>query len=224
MTTTQCSRFQRPEFVLEADESIVPDFYLNRIVETIETMVERGSVFKPGETFQIGWMLTLVQSLDDSRLTLHEPDMQAMPIRWIPGITETLRQMMVQLHTLDSFALRQEINIPSARDSLLVCTQYTNPDFFMERFMPSEENAADTGWFIGCLDTNHDHNDPANLRCISVYEAFIRQRGIQNFMAFPFGSIILVDQSGLKVAKNGKELAIVPGSFLDRIAANKLEK
>lgn len=217
MTTTKCAQFRHPEFFLEANESQVPDVHLTRIVQTLEGMVAHGSVFKPGQTYQVGWMLTLVQSHDASRLTLHEPDMQAMPMRWIPGITETLRQMMVQLYTLDSFSLRQEINVPSVLQSLIACTQYTDPSFFMERGAPSAKNKADTGWFVGCLHKDHNHNDAANLRCISVYEAFLQQRGILNFMAFPLGSMIVMDQkAALKAWKDGNQLSIVPGSFLDK--------
>lgn len=83
---------------------------------------------------------------------------------------------------------------------------------------PSEKNKADTGWFIGCLHEDHNHQENANLCCISVYEAFLNQRGIQNFMAFPLGSMVLMDEKhGLKVWKNGTELSIVPGSFLDTV-------
>jgi hypothetical protein len=221
LATTKCSQHGHPEFVLEGGETCIPEVHLRDLARTIEEMVEQGSVFKPGDTFHVGWMSTLVQPYDASRLTLHEPDLQSIPIQWVPGVTETLRHRMVQVYTLDSFSLRQEINMPSFRQTLLVCTRFVEPSFFMRRTNPSEKNKADTGWFVGCLGDGHDHNSPANLRCIPLYEAFIKQRGIQNFIAFPIGSMIMVDpRHGLRVWKADTALSMVPGSFLDR-ALNK---
>ena len=68
-------------------------------------MVSQGSRFLPEQTFQIGWMMTKVKEYDASHLALVEPDMKSFPIKWIPGITHTLRQMMVQLLMLDSVRL-----------------------------------------------------------------------------------------------------------------------
>jgi hypothetical protein len=217
LCTSKCSQHGHPEFVLEAGETSIPEVHLRDLVRTIEEMVAQGSVFKPGDTIRIGWMSTLVQPCDASRLTLHEPDMQSIPVQWVPGVTESLRHKMVQIYTLDSFSLRQEMSMPSFRHTMLVCTTFAEPGFFMTRTNPSEKNKADTGWFVGCLNDGHDHNDPKNLRCISLYEVFIKQRGIQNFVAFPIGSMILVDpQHQLRVWKNDAELSILPGSFLDQ--------
>lgn len=79
ISTTKCERFGHPEFVLEFDASTVPDVYARDLVETIECMVKVGSCFQPGETFQIGWMLTRVQEQGPRQLTLEEPDMRSMP-------------------------------------------------------------------------------------------------------------------------------------------------
>jgi hypothetical protein len=49
ISTTKCEEFGHPEFVVEADESSVPDIYIREMVETIEHMVASGSVFRPGE-------------------------------------------------------------------------------------------------------------------------------------------------------------------------------
>jgi hypothetical protein len=53
VSTTKCEEFGHREFALEADESSVPDIYLGEMAETIEHMVANGSVFRPGQTFQV---------------------------------------------------------------------------------------------------------------------------------------------------------------------------
>jgi hypothetical protein len=213
LVTRKCGRFNHPEFHLEADEAIVPDVYLRKLIETIEGMVAEGSVFKPGETFQIGWMITQVQPFDGSHLTLVEPDMKSFPIKWVPGVTHTLRQQMVQLFMLDSVSLREEMEIPTVLQSLVACTRYESSCFFMS--MSESSNPNDSGWFVGCRE-DHDHNNPKNLRCISVYEAFLHQPGIQGFMTFPRNSVIAVEPGkGITIFHNEEKLKIKKGSFLD---------
>lgn len=169
--TTRCNKFGHPEFVLEADESSVPDIYLTEVADTIERMVEHGQCFLPGQSFQVGWMVTQVQTYDASHLTLVEPDMETFPIKWVFGITHTLRHKMLQVTMLDSVSLRAQIQMPSVVQSLRACTRYSSPSFFMARFSPTQER--DSGWFIGCLNEDHNHRDPAQLRCISLYEAYL---------------------------------------------------
>jgi hypothetical protein len=213
ISTTQCRQFGHPEFVLQADESVVPDIYIQEMVETIEGMVANGSVFRPCETFQIGWMLTRVHDHSPNRLTLEEPDMVSLPIRWVPGLTHTLRQKMLQVFMLDSVSLRDDMQIPSIRQSLIACTRYTHEGFFMNRSKGSNER--DSGWFVGCLDKGHDHNNLANLRSLSLYEAYLGQRGIQGFVTFPVDSMIVVQpEDGIAIFKKGQRLDIIPGSLL----------
>jgi hypothetical protein len=213
ISTTKCEQFGHPEFVLEVDAS-VPEVYARDLVETIECMVRGGSAFRPDETFQIGWMLTRVREQGPRQLTLEEPDMRSMPIQWTAGVTHTLRQKMLQVFMLDSVALRHQMEIPTIRQSLIACTRYTEGDFFMTR--SESNNDRDSGWFVGCLDDGHDHNEAGNLRCISLYEAYLGQRGIQGFVTFPVAATIVVDRKqGMTILNGDRPLSIVPGSFLD---------
>ena len=107
------------------------------------------------------------------------------------------------------------MDIPSIFQSMTVCTRYPEPIFMMERLEPPKESMADTGWFVGCYDEGHNHNDSKNLRCVSLYEAYLNQRGIEQFMCFPIGSMVDVDSGkGLQIFKDGRALDIVPGSYL----------
>ena len=77
-------------------------------------------------------------------------------------------------------------------------------------------NERDSGWFLGCRDDGHDHNAAGNLRCVSLYEAYLGQRGIEGFVSFPAGAIVVVDRkNGVTILNKGEPLGIVPGSFLD---------
>ena len=140
--------------------------------------------------------------------------METFPIRWVSGITHTLRHKMLQVFMLDSVSFRQQIQMPTVLQSLIACTRYTTPDFLMLRSNPTNER--DSGWFVGCLNEDHDHNDTANLRCISLYEAYLNQKGIQGFVAFPNGIMVVMNRkSGLSIINEGEPLKVHPGSFLD---------
>jgi hypothetical protein len=142
ITTTRCAEFRHREFIIRSDEAGVPDVYLTQTKQSIEEMVVSGKVFEPDETFQIGWMATKIVA-EGSNLSLVEPDMQSFPIRWVPGITETLRTQMLQLFMLDSVSLRHAMEIPNVWQSLIVCTKYDQPDFFMSR--SAHDGTADSG-------------------------------------------------------------------------------
>jgi hypothetical protein len=121
--------------------------------------------------------------------------------------------MMLQLFMLDSVAMRQQMDAPSILQSLIACTRYFGPGVFMNRTPPTSHR--DSGWFIGCRNDEHDHSDPANLTCISIYEAFLRQKGILEFASFPVGSVILMDhENGIQMWKDDEKLEVQPGSFL----------
>jgi hypothetical protein len=214
IVTETCRQHGHPEFVLEADEAHVPSIYLQSVAQTLQRMVAQGSVFRPGETFQIGWMLTRVESYGGDRLTLVEPDMKSLPVRFVPGVSETLRQMMLQLFMLDSVSLRAEIDIPTLRQSILACNRYAEPAFYKTSYDTTEP--ADSGWFVGCLADDHDHQQPANLTRVSRYEAFLRQPAIQGFLAFPRDSLIAIDpRAGVRIYKQERELKVEAGSFME---------
>ena len=178
-------------------------------------MVHGGSVFRAGETFQYGWMLTLVQQRDDGTLTLHEPDMKSMPIEFVPGVTETVRHMMLQLFTLDSFSVdRADMSIPTVRQSAIACQRYRDGNgFMMDRAEPSDD--LDSGWCIACADEACDHSDPNNLRRISLYEIFLGRPEIRDWITFPIGSMIQRTDDAIHVFRDGTPLTLIKGSFVD---------
>ena len=214
--TTRCQSVGHREVALEADVAQVPAGSLHELAATIEELVLAGSVFHPGETFQVGWMLTRIMPVDDRTLTLHEPDFANFPPAFVPSVTQTLRTMMLQVFMLDSVGLKPEMKTPSMTDGAMVCTNLEHDRFMMHRFAP--RSAADSGWYIGCLREDHDHEDPANIQVISLYEAVLRKRTIESFLTFPEECTIYMGQAeGLKLTRYGKPLTVRQDSFLDRL-------
>lgn len=210
--TKNCSKYNHPEFVLEVQRDYLQGT-LQHLADGIEEMVATGSRFKPKQTFQFGLSLTTVQSYDKTRLTLHEPDMRSMPIAWVPGVTWTVEQMFLQISCLQSVGWRPELKNVVLNASLLACPRFRERSFFMNRMEPSDD--CDSGWFVGCNDDDHDHNNLENLRRISLYEALLGQPDIGPFLTFPFEASITFDRGReLKIQLEEENIEIAPGTFL----------
>jgi hypothetical protein len=218
VSTVRCRDNGHAEFVLEVNDRAVPHQHVSRVIETIEEMVAHGSVFAPGETFQIGWMITRVQRYDEERLTLFEPDMRTFPFTFVPGLTGTLRQMTLQLFFIDSLAVpRGDMDIPSVCQSAIVCNKYAGA----KSLLLSRGGATgprDSGWFFGCADESHNHEDENSLVRVSLYEAFLKQNHIQGWMAFPAETSVALQEGGVpKIFRGGRELQIEADSYLARL-------
>ncbi|WP_254511059.1 immunity protein Imm33 domain-containing protein [Anatilimnocola floriformis] len=212
IVTTNCSRYHHAEFVLEAKHDYLQQT-LQSVGTTIEQMVASGSRFKPNQTFQIGLSQTMVKPFDQWRLTLVEPDMVSFPIAWTSGISWTVQQLFLQSSCLGSVGLKPELQNVVLNKSLIVCRRYAEAGFLMHRSEPSDQN--DSGWYLGCNDEGHNHDDPRNLERVSLYAALLRQPSIGAFLTFPFESEIQIDpQRGLRLSLHEQPIAIPPGTFL----------
>jgi hypothetical protein len=137
---------------------------------------------------------------------------------FVPGVTATLRQMMLQLFFIDSLAVpRNDMKLPSVRQAATVCKNYGSA----KRFLVSRDKpqaARDSGWSIVCHHDDHDHGAADNLAIVSLYEAFLNRNEIQGWMAFPAGTMIaLQDGQPPRVFKDGAEARILQDSFLARL-------
>jgi hypothetical protein len=183
--TNRCHEFGHPEFVWEVDERLIAQSDREWLVATTEQEIETGQRYQSGEMAQIGWMLTSVRQYDERSLTFWEPDFQGMPIEWIHSSTRTLLHLRVQKDVVRSFPRLGVPVFPSLRDAADVCTSFFDrASFFIERRNPEGNHS---GWFMGCMDDSHDHEDPSALRLVSLYEVACQRPGIIPFLALPPG-------------------------------------
>ena len=100
--------------------------------------------------------------------------MQSMPIVWEQTVSRTLRDLRLQKDVVESVLSPDDLSFPSLLQSGLICTRLgTTTGLIMERV---EGSGNDSGWFCGCYDADHDHNDAAELKCVSLYEAAVCYR------------------------------------------------
>lgn len=214
--TQSCKNYGHSEFVLELGSDAFADA-ANNLMRSIEEMVARGEVLKPGETFQYGWLVLKIQRYDETRLTLFEPDMESLPIEFVANANNAILHTMHQLFTLDSFGIeRARMKMPSMRQKAIVCDRFADTEVF---FMTRNEafQADDSGWYMGCLDPDHDHDSHANLSCVPLYDVVLKRNEIHNWIAFPTDAKIVLMQSGVPKVWIGEEkFEILPGSFVEQ--------
>ena len=223
LRTTNCHNHQHPEFRIEYDPSIVHvEFDVTSIVEWIEQTVADGTRYVPGQSCQIGWLITEVRQREDGDLSLWEPNMGPIPIVWRESISLTMNHLRLQKDLVESVLDSAELSFPSIYQSAIVCTRLENCErVVMERV---ESSGRDSGWFIGCREQGHDHNDPAELKCTSLYDSAVRLAPqIIPYLALPAGTVLCIGSGSPAIFRHGESLDFKPGSLLAMRHTNRLD-
>jgi hypothetical protein len=155
-------------------------------------------------------MILRIQGKTDHLLALYEPDLKNIPIQFIESVSTTLHHLRLQKDTVESVGLDAEF--PSIIQSAIKCSRYDDSRyFFVSRSNPSVQ---DSGWFLGCDDPGHDHNDPKTLQRTSLYELACFRDDFVPFAALPPTSSILVRHQQIQVWHQDEKCAFKPGSYL----------
>jgi hypothetical protein len=213
--TTSCGRHGHPEFRISYDPALVPvEDDVRWFLRWLEEAVAGGERFADGETCQVGWMVIQVRANPDGSLSLWEPDMRQVPVVRVESVSRTLAHLRLQKDVCESVVMPEEMSFPSAAQTALVCTRLGRTDgIVMDRREPS---GAISGWFCGCDDKGHDHQDAGELRKVSLYEAAVRyEPGIIPYLALPAGILLRAGQGPPTIFRRGELLAFKPGSYLD---------
>lgn len=83
----------------------------------------------------------------------------------------------------------------------------------MERF---EATGNDSGWYLGCVDEDHDHNDPKNLQRVSLYEIACGMLTCVPFLSLPPKIQVKVKNNNFNFHYNGESLVPKANSFLQQ--------
>lgn len=220
LRTTKCAGLGHPEFTLWCDEELL--FLAPWLVSWLEHRVAEKAVFRPGETVQIGWSILLVETLDDGTLTLLEPEMSGLPGRARRSVSSTLLHLCRQKSVAEGFDLTAQMDFPDLRHAALSCARYAKGVDLMLSRLP--RRAEDSGWFFGCLEKDHDHKNPAELKGATLYELACLNPSTIDFLALPVGTIVSLNAAGDFVsAQDARDHPLVPatGSYLHEKAIRR---
>lgn len=219
ITTQNCKAHGHLELALAYDPAQVLESDVRWFASTLEWMVGSGSRFGAGESVQLGWSALWVSEMEDGVLGFEEPDMRSMPVMRQPGLTQTLRHLRLHKDVVESVLPADAAAFPSFRQACLVCTRLaSSAGFIMDRQNPAD---ADSGWFIGCRDKDHSHNQPDNLEKVSLYEAaIVHCPAALPYLALPAGILVAFDRMPT-IFKDRQALNLRRGSFLDRLLGSR---
>lgn len=220
LRTSGCTQFGHSEFRLQIDESAVIDVDRRFALKWLESQVANGVRFSHGQTVQLGWSLLQVRANADQTLSLLEPEFASRPISWVDSITSSLRHLRLHKDTCESFFDPEQLSCPGLQHSGIVCARYEDAaDFMMTR---SEVDGRDSGWFMGCQDDDHDHNDVSELESISLYEAVLRNPEVLPYLALPSGVFVASIGGVPAVFFAEQRVSPRPGSMVERLLSTRL--
>ncbi|MET0535587.1 MAG: hypothetical protein ABW171_15330 [Steroidobacter sp.] len=217
--TTQCSKHRHPEISFQVTNPAIPEEDRRWLVTSLEQMVASGSRFKAGQTLQLGWMLTLFEKGPDGTLRLQEPDMQAIPIKFVDSVDATLQTVRGHRDTVESFEGKLQALIPTLRQSIIVPPDVaTVPGFSLVRD-PAEEET-ESGWIMIGGETEPTEAQLSQYQLMSMYEFALRRPELLHLLAMPPGTVIKLPAQGPRsYFLDDKLLTVRAGSFIDQLDA-----
>jgi hypothetical protein len=219
--TSKCSQFGHPEFQISVSDQAIPRADVDWFLATLESMVAAGERFKAGETMQIGWMITKIEQGDRGAVKLTEPDMKSIPVKFIDSANATVRHLRGQKDSVESVLPASSLQFPSLSQSVVVHVNYRQARrLLLDRSAPK---GTDSGWWLSDLSDASGSKDVSHFTKISLYQLALDRPDLIKFFAFPNGVQVVVDRR-VGVLKDGLELPIKRGSFLDLLNQREAER
>jgi hypothetical protein len=190
-----------------------PAFGAQPILSYFEDAVKQGTVFKAGETVQMGWMLLMLKSTETGDLDIWEPRFGETPIVWERGASKTYRQLIVQKSVAELLGV--EPSFPSLVQSAVVSPMFkTSRELLMSR-VPS--TGTDSGWLIAA-----DSNESAGGRLVSLFEIASERPEVIPFLALPPSASVVLKDGHITIRHGSEQVSSDTSELLSRLPASDL--
>jgi hypothetical protein len=172
----------------------------------------------PGQTLRYGW--TMLRFVEDERnlsgagidallieemqhpFSLNEPS-------YVPGVAHTISLLQLQHEAMRRNRVTGDSMYPSPSQIAIICTRVT-PET-VQRLRPLmahrawQPDARESGWFIGCCDRKHNHDDPDELATVHLLHLVKQFPGLFPYVAMPVGYQLLFEKSQAVIFHPGEE-------------------
>lgn len=185
-----------------------PEFGAKSILSYFEDAVSQGTVFRAGETVQVGWMMLMLKSTEGGELDVWEPRFGEIPIVWERGASKTYRQLIVQKSVAE--LVGAEPAFPSLRQSGVISPDFmASKDFQMFRDQPT---GTDSGWLF-----TTEQNVSSDGRLASLFEVASKRPEIIPFLALPAASSVVLKDGQVNISYGKKVVGSDSSDLLRRL-------
>lgn len=195
------------------------DMLLIHLLNFLENyLISQPQRILPGQTFRYGWtMLRFVSDEDDlsgvgtDTLLIEE---KRYPFAqddssYVPGVALAITLLQLQHDALQRNHIIEDAIFPSSAQIAIACTrvrpetiQQLHPLMAHRAWQP---DAQESGWFIGCYDDDHDHDDPEELTIMHLLPLVNEFPGLFPYLAMPIGTQLLFEENQVVIFPPGEE-------------------
>ena len=193
-----------------------PDIYVNIddafssmsrwLLDYFSNAIRDGIKFKHEETVQFGWSLILLKEDVSGDLEIQEPDFCSMPIVWVSGANNTLRQLTLQREVCAQLDLTPEF--PSLRQSGIIPPGFLNSSSGFE-MVRDAASGNDSGWVF-----YNEARDGIKAEHCSLFQISLTHKAIIPFLALPPETCATYSTSNINILSNKKKVSSEDNKFL----------
>lgn len=213
--TTRCHEHGHPEISFEVARELPVPSIPGVLVDYFETAVAQGTSFRAGQTVLFGGSPLRLRALDGTLgLETRDPD------GWTTDLGPALMRVWLQQEVARSVELT--VAFPHVLSTAVICKQATKPldGYFLSRTAPTA--AQDSGWFVGCIDPEHDHQTAEALTLVTLLTLSHQHPALDDLLGLPPGTdavVTMVPAEGgarpfVQIYSDGEEREPTAGSLL----------
>jgi hypothetical protein len=188
---------QQRECALELNGGVSPE-HAERVLRYISDYVTSAhQVLMPGETMRYGWStLRFAQDPGDPALTIEE---LAQPLStendvFVRGAAKAIAILRAQDDTVRRNGGGSSAHHPHRSERAVICRRLSPTSAHVMVFDRIKARQNDqSGWFVGCGSTTHDHNDVNELASLHLVHLSERDPRIVPYLAMPEDSRIVFE-------------------------------
>lgn len=208
------------------------DLLITNLLRFLESYLRSQSKrILPGQTLRYGWTLLRFMS-DEHHLSGAGPDALVIfemknpfaqeDLSYVSGVAHTIALLQLQQETIRRNRIPGDAIYPSPLERALVCTQVTPEALGHLRPLMAHRawppTPGECGWFVGCCDQEHDHDNPNELATVHLLHLVERFPGLFPYLAMPVGTALLFEMNQVIIFRPGEpEGQVDPGRLLSSL-------
>lgn len=130
-------------------------------------------------------------------------------LSYVPGISNTLALLDSQHRAIRRNRVTGEAVYPHRSQRAMVCTRVTPKTIQHLRPLMAnrcyEPDTHDSGWFFGCCDQDHDHDNPDELEMIHLHHLVEQFPGLLSYLGMPRDTMLVFEEYLVIVFRPGEQ-------------------